>query len=76
MFRRSWRISLRMACPQKKPNLAYLFPDILDGRNASLADGIQALLGRGPFIALFGLAAVAATGLAGTNWINNAENVN
>ncbi|MFP7761847.1 SDR family oxidoreductase [Marisediminicola sp. LYQ85] len=28
--------------------LAYLFTDILDGRNASLADGVQTLLGRQP----------------------------
>jgi uncharacterized protein YbjT (DUF2867 family) len=28
--------------------LAYLFTDILDGRNASLADGVHALLGRQP----------------------------
>lgn len=34
--------------PQEAEPLAYLFTDILDGRNASLSDGIQGLLRRQP----------------------------
>ncbi len=28
--------------------MRYLFTEVLDGRNASLADGVQRALGRGP----------------------------